>query len=131
MLRNAKLRSKLIVGFIAVASISVIIGFMSVLNIRRMADADQALYQNDTAPPPAITHLVVDFQKLRVASRDLLAAKTTLDKEKFQNEITELVHDLDRSVDAYAQRQLSPEDRKIFDEFLEARKEYAGWWRMR
>ncbi len=76
MLRNARLRTKLIGGFIAVAFISVVIGFMSALNIREVARADQALYENDTAPLPVLSHLAITFQKLRVASRDLLAAKT-------------------------------------------------------
>jgi Four helix bundle sensory module for signal transduction len=127
MLRNARLRTKLIAGFIAVAFISVLIGFISVLSLRELARADQTLYEDDTAPIPALSHLAVTFQKLRVASRDLLAAKTALDKQKFQDEITELLHDLDRSVDAYGKRQLSPEDRKIFDDFVEDRKEYAGY----
>src|SRR5215467_13109063 len=115
MLRDARLRTKLMLGFIAVALISVIIGFVSAVSLRELARADQVLYEQDTAPIPALSHLLVTFQKLRVASRDLLASRTTLEKEKFQSEIAALVQDLDKSVAAYGKREMSSDDRSTFD----------------
>lgn len=124
MLTNMKLRTKLIGGFALVAIIAGIIGVSGVLSIRQVAEADQSLYENETAPLPALSHLAVTFQKLRVALRDRLASKTPAQKEKFDGQIQAFAADLDSSIAAIDASQWPADDQKIFSDFKVSRKDY-------
>jgi hypothetical protein len=101
-----------------------VIGFEGLMSIRQFARADQTLYGKETAPLPALSHLAVTFQKIRVALRDRLAAKTPEKQKEFQDQIQELAADLDRSIAAIDPSRWSAEDQKIFSDFKVARKDY-------
>jgi two-component system, sensor histidine kinase and response regulator len=128
--RNAKLgnkvtiQTKLIGGFVVAAIIVAVIGFVGVMGIRQLALADQTLYLRDTAPLPALSHLSVTFQKIRVALRDRLAARTPDEKRAFEERIQELDGDLDRSIRAIDPSRWPKEDQRIFSEFKASRNKY-------
>jgi two-component system, sensor histidine kinase and response regulator len=128
--RNAELenkitiQTKLIGGFIVAAIIVAVTGFVGVMGIRQLALADQTLYLRDTAPLPALSHLSVTFQKIRVALRDRLAAKTPDEKRAFEERIQELNGDLDRSIRAIDASQWPKGDQRIFSEFKVSRDKY-------
>jgi two-component system sensor histidine kinase/response regulator len=128
--RNAKLenkitiQTKLIGGFVVAAIIVAVIGFVGVMGIRQLALADQTLYLRDTAPLPALSHLSVTFQKIRVALRDRLAARTPHEKRAFEERIQELNGDLDRSIRAIDPSRWPKDDQRIFSEFKVARGKY-------
>ena len=124
MLKNLKLRTKLIAGFAIVAAIAAVIGVSGLLSIREVSRADQILYQRETEPLPELSHLAVTFQKLRVALRDRLAAKTPDKKQKFDAQIQDLTADLDRSIAAIDASDWPPEDQKILADFKVSRKAY-------
>ena len=127
MLKNMKLRTKLVVGFLLVAAIAAALGINGIIGIRQVAQADQTLYQRETAPLQGLSHLAVTFQKLRVALRDRLAAKTPDKKQKFDGQIQDLAADLDRSIAATDASNWSPGDQKIFSDFTTARKDYDNF----
>jgi signal transduction histidine kinase/CheY-like chemotaxis protein len=122
-----KMQTKLIGGFVLAAIIAGAIGSIGVMSIRQLALADKILYERDTAPLPALSHLAVTFQKIRVALRDRLAAKTPIEKEKFEDQIWELSADLDRSITAIDPRIWPAEDQRIFAEFKMARIDYEDF----
>ncbi len=103
-----------------VAIVAVVIGVVGNMNLNSMRRADLELSGGDTVP----MHLSVTFQKLRVALRDFLAAKTPEAKTKFENQVGKLSDDIDQTVRSYDLATLSPEQRSFFAQFLEARHNY-------
>src|ERR1700730_16385701 len=102
LLRNTRLRARLIGGFLLIAAIAGSIGIIGVLNLGRMRGADQRLYEAHTAPLPALAHLSLAFDKQRVALRDFLAASTPEEKLKFQGQINFLTDGLAKSANGFA-----------------------------
>ncbi|MGC2492508.1 response regulator [Candidatus Binatus sp.] len=126
-LRNTRLRTRLVGGFLLMAAIAASIGIMGITHLRAMRRADFQLYQRSTAPLPVIADISVTFLKIRIALEDLLAAATFDDKEGARRDIREFTEDLDRSIGRYDLRNLSPDERALFDRFTAARKAYSGF----
>jgi two-component system sensor histidine kinase/response regulator len=126
-LRDTRLRTRLVGGFLLMAAIAASIGLMGITSLRAMRRADLALYERSTVPLPAIAHISVSFLKIRIALRDLLAASTLDDKEVALREIERVTEDLDISIARYDLRNLSLEERTLFDRFTAARKAYADF----
>src|ERR1700678_2390584 len=71
-LRDTRLRTRLVGGFLLMAAIAASIGIMGITHLRAMRRADFKLYQRSTAPLPAIAHISVTFLKIIIALRDVL-----------------------------------------------------------
>jgi methyl-accepting chemotaxis protein len=127
MLKNMKMRTKLIGGFLLVALIAGVIGVTGIRNLRRIAAADQYLYKKNTAPIPVLSHLEVNFQRLRVALRDDLEARTPEEIKDYEIQIEDIDADIDEIVSGYDVRTMEPQEKKIWDDFLRARKEYTEY----
>jgi len=124
MLKNMKMRTKLIGGFLLVALIAVVIGLTGIRNLSRIAAADQYLYKNNTAQLPVLSHLELNFQKLRVALRDDLEARTPGDSQDYEVQIQDIDGDIDEVISGYDVSTMAPEAKKMWEDFLGARKEY-------
>jgi signal transduction histidine kinase/DNA-binding response OmpR family regulator len=118
------IQTKQVAAFALVAIISAAIGFVGAISIQRVAGADHQSYERETAPLPAIADIAVTFQKIRVALRDRLAAKTAAQKTEFANVIQDLDSQLDRSIAAIDPSLWAPEDQRTWSDFKAARK---GW----
>ncbi len=122
-----KMQTKLIGGFVLAAVIAGVIGWFGVMSIRQLALADKTLYERDSAPLPALSHVAVTFQKIRVALRDRLAANTPEEKRKFEGQIQELSVELDRTITEIHPSGWPKEDQQIFAAFKIARIGYDGF----
>jgi methyl-accepting chemotaxis protein len=126
MLNNMKLRTRMITGFVLVALIPIVIGFIGLRNIRTMSQADQKLYEEGTVPLPELSDIGISLQRMRVASRDFIAAQGDAEKRaKFENQLNDLSANVDKVSSDFDRRNLSPEMRKTFEEYKAARKAYA------
>jgi methyl-accepting chemotaxis protein len=125
MLENMGLRTKLIGGFVFVALISAIIGETSLMNIRKMTEADERLYNDSTVPLPDLSRIAVSFQGMRIASRDFINAQADPTKRAaFEDQIRQRGNDLKEAAETYQKRTLSPEMEKLFSEFGQTHKDY-------
>src|SRR5580704_2383283 len=68
-------RTTMIVGFVLVAIIPAVVGFIGLNSVRQMSRADQRLYDDSTLPLPELADMAVLLQRMRVASRDFIAAE--------------------------------------------------------
>src|ERR1700738_2343472 len=75
MFHDMPLRTKMIGGFVLVALIPAIVGFIGLNSVHRMSRADQRLYDDSTVPLPELSEIAVLIQRMRVASRDFIAAE--------------------------------------------------------
>jgi methyl-accepting chemotaxis protein len=127
MLKNMRMRTKMIGGFLLVALIAAVIGMTGIINLRRIAAADQYLYKNNTAPIPVLSHLEVTFQRLRVALQDNLQSRTPEQNQEYEVQIEDLAAEIDETVSGYDVSTLSPPEMKMWGDFLEARKDYGEY----
>lgn len=126
-LRNSSLRIRLIGAFLLMATILATIGVVGNLNLRSIHQADLNLYQDDTEPQPDLAYISVTFQKIRVALRDFLASPTADQRANFQSQAEDLGRSLDRAIERYSARKLSPDERRLFDQVSEAHKSYRDF----
>ena len=126
-LRNTRLRTRLVGGFLLMAAMAASIGMMGITRLRTMHRADLDLYQLNTVPQPVLAHLSVTFLKIRIALRDLLAAESLEQKETTLREIEKYTANLDRTIAGYDLGDLSPEERRLFDRFTGARQAYSDF----
>jgi methyl-accepting chemotaxis protein len=127
MLKNLKMRTKLIGGFMLVALIAGLVGITGIVNIRRIAKADLFLYEDQTAPLPVLSHIAVAFQRSQVVLASVLSARTAEQSLKFENQIADIAADIDKTTAGYDVSTMAPEEKKMWDDFVEARKTYSEY----
>src|SRR5580700_3018085 len=126
MFDDMKLRTKMISGFVFVALISTAIGATSLLNIGKMAQADQRLYDDSTVPLPELSKIAVLFEGMRIASRDFINAESSK-RAPFEDQIRQRGNDLNETADNYEKRTLSSEMTKVFTDFDRTQKDYETY----
>src|ERR1700722_20154507 len=128
MFENMRLRTKLIGGFVFVALISGIIGATSLMNIRKMAQADKRLYDDSTVPLPELSMIGVEFQGMRIASRDFINAQSDATKRAtFEEQIGQRGRAVTDAVGNYEKRSLSPDMAKMVTDFKQTHKNYETY----
>ena len=126
MLSNIlELRAKMITGFVLVALITAVVGMIALRSMSLMAQADQKLYEDATVPLPELSNIGTSFEKMRVISRDFIAAQGNAERRAgFDNQLNILSVNIDQASAAFEKRGLSPDMRKTFERYKEARKAY-------
>ena len=82
MLSNIlELRAKMITGFVLVALITAVVGMIALRSMSLMAQADQKLYEDATVPLPELSNIGTSFEKMRVTSRDFIAAQGNAERK--------------------------------------------------
>lgn len=123
MLKNLKLGTKLIGGFLLVAVIALIIGVFGYLQVHKLDTADTKLYRQIAVPLGQLTVISTDFQRARVNSRDLVYAEKD-DRKEFAHRIEELSSSMDKEAAAYEKTLFSEEGKKLFKDFKDAESTY-------
>jgi methyl-accepting chemotaxis protein len=124
--QNLKISVKLLSAFIIVALIAGTIGYIGVVKLHQIDDADTKLYEKITIPLSDLGDISTAFQRQRVNSRDILDAPTLEEKQKFANNIKELREGNNKSVDAFEKTILTDEGRKLFEEYKKNRAAYGA-----
>src|ERR1700726_1696303 len=128
MFDDIRLGTKLIGGFVVIAVISTIIGATSLINMRKMARADQRLYDDSTVPLPELSRIGVSFQGMRIASRDFINAQSDASKRAtFEEQISQRGRAVTDAVRNYEKRSLSPDMAKMLTDFKQTHKNYETY----
>ncbi len=124
MLKNLKLRTKLIGGFLLVAVIALIIGVFGYIQLHRLDAADIRMYREITEPLKNLSEISTIFQRVQVNSRDLLLAEKE-DQEEFIDRIAELLKNIDKEAVLYEKTIFSERGRKLYNDFKDGMAEYS------
>jgi len=126
---NLKIRSKLIIGFVIVSIITAITGYIGIIKIHTIDDADTMLYQKITIPLGEVGGMKETFQKMRVAVLyGLLATSPEDTKAKF-DQFDQLNIELDSRLAEYKKSlpENSEDERNIaFNRILEIKTGYLA-----
>lgn len=119
--KDLKISVKLLTGFIMVAVIAGVIGFIGIRNIKTVDDNDTLLYTNMTVPLSYAADMSRDFQRIRVHMRNMVIEN---DIEKINVEysgIQEMAKELDVLGAQFEESILSDEMRRAYEDFLGTR----------
>ncbi len=124
-INNMTLKGKLLAGFIAVAIIAGAIGGFGTFSIKQIAAADTKLYEKMTVPLGDMGEISTYFERVRVNSRDIVAADTAEQREQFAGRIKECREEIGKRTADFEKTILTDEGKKLFEEFKKTRAVYG------
>jgi methyl-accepting chemotaxis protein len=125
MLNKLKIGPKLIGGFLLVAVIAVIIGIVGINKMEQIAKSDTFLYEKATTPLADLVQIAMSFEIIMRDLRDLARTKDMSKKEEIIKSIELDRGRMSKSSEHYESTLFNEEGKKLFDQFLEARKNIA------
>ncbi len=123
--QNLKISVKLLSAFIIVALIAGVIGYIGVVKLHQIDDADTKLYEKITVPLGQLQDVSTYFQRIRVNTRDIILAENKDDIAKAIATIKELRGNIDKAATDFEKTILTDEGRKLFEEFKKSRIAYG------
>ncbi|GAB6127022.1 methyl-accepting chemotaxis protein [Humidesulfovibrio idahonensis] len=123
-LSSVTLRTKLLISFLCVALLTLLIGIIGTTRIHKLDANDTKLYEKVTVPLGDISDVSTAFQRIRV---NLLVATHAKDKAQLDDAVKSIAKFqgiITPAVESFGKTLLTDEGRKLYAEFLEARKDY-------
>ncbi|NLD95039.1 MAG: chemotaxis protein [Fibrobacter sp.] len=127
MLNKIKIGPKLIGGFLLVAGISIFIGYTGISKMHQIDKADKFLYEKATLPLASLVDIAMSFEMIMRDFRDLARIKDEQKREDLIKSIEMLRGRMSKASDDYEASIVSDEGKKIFEDFIEARKNIATY----
>ena len=124
-IKKMKIRTKLLSGFLALALISGVIGYVGITKIHEIDEKDTELYEVIAKPLGELNQLVFDFQQVRVLYRDYVRADDPAEIAKLMEKRKELSKEIAASLTEYEKSIRTESGRKVFDNYTIARKEFV------
>jgi methyl-accepting chemotaxis protein len=121
---NLRIGTKLLTSFITLSLLAGVIGAVGVVNIRKIAEEDRAMYERITVPVSELLVISTSFQRMRVNVRDLVAAKNFEQRNHFSGQIKVLRDELETTTASFEKTIITEEARKLFRNLEDARKTY-------
>nr|WP_026842811.1 MCP four helix bundle domain-containing protein [Citrifermentans bremense] len=122
---NLKLGAKLMTGFISVALIAAVIGYVGIWKLKAIDEADRKLYEKITIPISQLQDISTSFQRIRINIRDMVAATGAADRKNFGDRIIQLREDINKTSGEFEKSIMTEEGRKLFAEFKRTRGVYG------
>ncbi len=116
-MKNLKVSSKLLSGFLVVALLAGIVGGVGIFALSNINNSSQNMYEVQTKPLPDISHAIEYAQRIRVQIRNVVLYLN--DSEKMNSAITDLMgrfEGLETYIANYDSSIVNPEARTKFDE---------------
>ena len=121
------LKARIFTGIALAILVPLVIGITSLMNMRRMTTFSQTLFYSGAAPLQMLAQIGVSFQRMRIASRDLLEAEGPAAAAKYTRQLDQLSGEIEKISESYAGTGLSPEQRGAFQHYQEVRKSYLDY----
>ncbi|MBP7654494.1 MCP four helix bundle domain-containing protein [Candidatus Dependentiae bacterium] len=116
-----KLSTKLISGFVTVAFITVIVGFIGWYYTNKVAATGNIIYVNMLVPINEMADIGVAFNRVRVNVRDMIRHNDFNKIDENAKKIDELTEDINKNADNFEKKIVSTEMKNMFAYFKETR----------
>jgi methyl-accepting chemotaxis protein len=126
MLNKLKIGPKLIGGFLIVAAIAIVIGIVGINKMHQIDDADTFLYEKATTPLADLVQIAMSFEIVMRDFRDIARIKDMEKKEEIILTIELEREKIGKASDHYKSTLVTDNGKKIFEQFMEARKNIAA-----
>lgn len=124
---NLRIKTRMLAGFLLIAMIAGIIGFIGITKMREITDRDTILYERMTVPISLLSTISVAFQQIRVDTRDIILAQNPEEIQEYKAQINELRAVMDQEGEAFQKLIISDEMRQAYQDFLACRKNYGAY----
>jgi methyl-accepting chemotaxis protein len=118
---NMKIGTKLLSGFILMALLAGVIGWVGVSNIREIAAKDTKMYQNSVIPIAELGAISTAFQRARVNLAKALLDNNRQNKEKYLEQIKALSAEVTKLTGELEKNNTSAEEKALLKEFGDCR----------
>lgn len=125
-INNLKIRSKLILGFLAVSLLAGVIGFLGINRLKELKVADENMYLKMTVPLNDLTDLAIAFQRIRVNVRDIVLATSNEDISLHENLIRDLANQFEISANKIEATILTQEGKQAIAGLKNSLKNYLA-----
>lgn len=122
--KNAKIRFKVISGFIVVLLIAGGLGAYSIFSMQTMAKMDQQLYKQSTVPLGSLVGMVDSFQGVRGDIRDFVISRNVGGIKRLEEGVYEKNQSFNKHLDIYKLSISSEEELKLANELEVYKKQY-------
>lgn len=112
--KNLKISTKLIIGFVFVAIISVVVGLVGVVNLQRAGEADKSLYEDNILGIGYVDTAEINYQKIRFYTTRLLLVEGDQKNEAYEN-INEYIKQNEEILEKYEQEIDTDEERQLYN----------------
>lgn len=116
---NWKIAWKLIAAFVFIALTAATVGLVGTVYIYQVSNSSKDMYERHTVTMPKLADIARDYQKQRVALRDLYIDKDISTREEHINEIKEADIDLANSISNFEASIRNEAVRQEFDKLLQ------------
>ena len=80
------MRTKLLAGFILVALVTGVVGFVGIKELASVSEGSSKLYEQVTVPINDLGEMSTAFQRVRINLRDAVQAKTPRKRQNFSKQ---------------------------------------------
>lgn len=127
MFKNLKMGTKILAALTLLVIICIVVGIVGIVNIRKIDNADTVLYEQVTVPVAAVSDLRELNEAIQVDLRGMLFTQNPAEIFKLQNRVKEGVDSMEKLEGVYEKTLLNEQDKKIFQEYLDAKKVATGY----
>ncbi|MGZ4831685.1 MAG: PAS domain S-box protein, partial [Terriglobales bacterium] len=121
------LKARIIAGITLAVVVPLVVGTTSVLNMSRMAAADQKLFYKGTMPISIVSSIAVSFQAIRIAVRNMLEAEGRAEKAKYATELDKRSAEIEKQFEKYIETGLDSEQELLFGQLRTTHKSYLEY----
>jgi methyl-accepting chemotaxis protein len=122
---DLKISTKLLAGFVLVAVIAAINGYIGISNIKSLQASDAEMYQNVTVPVSWLGDISTYFQRVRLNTREVVFAESKSDIDSFAGKIQTYRDSIGSLGKKFENKITSSELRDAWNDFKQARESYG------
>lgn len=122
--KNRKISTKIITGFTLIAVLAGIVGAAGILNINTVNNAGTILFNSATIPSIQLGEISINFQRTRVAYRDMLLYPEPSKQREEYNKILEMKKENDGLLESFKGTIISDAEMEKFDQLYAKYERY-------
>ncbi len=123
-MENIKIGTKLSAGFLLIAFIALIIGILSIINMKKIDNSYTMLIDNYSKGLENVMAISTDFQRGRVNIRDIIRKNNGEERKINIDAIATFSENIIKNVEELKKKELTEDIKKIVDEILTSQKNY-------
>ncbi|MDD4700992.1 MAG: methyl-accepting chemotaxis protein [Desulfovibrio sp.] len=119
-----KLQTKLLMGFLFCACLTLLTGLFASNRLNHLAEADNFLYKNATMPMEDLLKMTEGFQRIRMNLLDFVTSDAQSMRERSRNLIKQLRTTIDASSAKVEATLMSEHGRSVYEEYKNRRQQF-------
>lgn len=124
---NLKISTKLIISFLLVAIIAGVVGFVGLMNISRINEADTLMYENNTMGINYSANAARFYQRMKYNIAESIILKDDSKRDKYATDISSFIDTIDEQLANYESTSISDEtDREILNRLKSSWAQYRN-----